>query len=239
MYKGDYEMNYLFRKLKADEIECRIGQVKEDGVSLLLYKDARVDMNILDETFGCLNWQREHKEVKGVNYCGVSIYNEKLGQWITKYDAGKESNTEAEKGEASDSFKRACVNFGIGRELYTSPKIFIKGGTRNDYYSVRSITISDERVITQLEIINNRSREVVFSFPKSYKKEEPKEQPKTNQLTPDTAMFTIDQLNELESLGYELYQVMAKLNKQEAEITFADMESVLKACRLQPRKKVK
>ena len=120
-----------FRVLKAEEIECRVGTINENGFSLLLYKDARCDQNILDETVGEMNWMRDHKELKGNIYCGVSIYDAtEKGQWITKWDCGAESNTEKEKGEASDSFKRACVNWGIGRELYTAPFIYIKGNVK-------------------------------------------------------------------------------------------------------------
>lgn len=120
-----------FRLLKAEEIECRVGSINENGFTLLLYKDARCDQNILDETVGEMNWQRDHKELKGNIYCGVSIYDAtEKGQWITKWDCGAESNTEKEKGEASDSFKRACVNWGIGRELYTAPFIYIKGNVK-------------------------------------------------------------------------------------------------------------
>lgn len=118
-------MNKIFRTLEAEEIECRVSQIASNWCSVLLYKDARCDMNILDETVGSMNWQRDHKELKGNIYAGVSIYDEEKKEWITKWDAGKESYTESEKGEASDSFKRACVNCGIGRELYTSPSIFI------------------------------------------------------------------------------------------------------------------
>ena len=126
----------IFRPLKADEIECRIGSVGAKGFTMLLYKDARCDMNILDETVGEFNWQRDHKEIKGTIYCGVGIFHgsiEQIGQgvnpWVWKWDAGAESYTEKEKGEASDSFKRACVNWGIGRELYTAPLIFIRAKT--------------------------------------------------------------------------------------------------------------
>lgn len=119
------------RLLKASEIECRVGTATAKGFSLLLYKDARVDMNILDETFGNMNWQREHKEIKGNLYCGVSIWDKEKQQWITKWDCGVESNTEKEKGESSDSFKRACFNIGIGRELYTAPFIWINGNVQD------------------------------------------------------------------------------------------------------------
>lgn len=119
----------IFRPLHADEIECRIGSVGAKGFTMLLYKDARCDMNILDETFTPFGWSREHKEIKGVVYCGVGIYNKDTGRTIYKWDAGAESYTEKEKGEASDSFKRACVNWGIGRELYTAPLIFIRAKT--------------------------------------------------------------------------------------------------------------
>lgn len=119
-----------FRTLRAEEIDVRVQQVtgSSRGVfaMLLLYKDARVDMAMLDEKFGVFGWQREHSFKDGRNYCKVSIYNPDTKEWIAKEDVGTESNTEAEKGQASDAFKRACVNIGIGRELYTSPKIVVQ-----------------------------------------------------------------------------------------------------------------
>ena len=117
------------RPLRADEIEVRVGTVGAKGVTMLLYKNARVDMAILDETFGAENWQRDHKEVKGNLYCGIGIWDDKKQCWVWKWDCGTESNTEKEKGEASDSFKRAGTNWGIGRELYTSPFIFLPVAT--------------------------------------------------------------------------------------------------------------
>ncbi len=118
------------RLLEASEIECRAAQVgaNKDGkvwVSLLLYKDARVDMRILDEVFGPMGWQRRHEIIEGRLYCTVSIWDDRKNEWIDKQDVGTESNTEKEKGQASDAFKRACFNVGIGRELYTAPKIFV------------------------------------------------------------------------------------------------------------------
>ena len=157
-------MEYLFRDLKSDEIDVRLATVKENGVSLLLYKDARVDQNILDESFTPFGWQRDHKELKGNIYCGISIYDKDKSEWVTKWDCGKESFSEAEKGEASDSFKRAGFNWGIGRELYTSPFIWIsndkcnikeKNGKYycNDNFYVEAIEITD-KVITGLAIRN-------------------------------------------------------------------------------------
>lgn len=115
------------RLLTASDIECRAQQVDKafKWCSLLLYKNARVDMQILDETFGRFGWQRTHEIINGRLYCTVSIYDNEKKQWVSKQDVGTESNTEAEKGQASDAFKRACFNIGIGRELYTSPKIFV------------------------------------------------------------------------------------------------------------------
>ena len=112
------------RELRADEIEVRVGIVKKNGISLLLYKDALCDMNILDETFGITGWQRKHELINGALFCTVSIKGEN-GEWISKQDVGVESYTEAVKGAASDSFKRPCFNIGIGRELYTAPFIWI------------------------------------------------------------------------------------------------------------------
>lgn len=117
-------MNLSFRTLGASEIEARIAQIKENGLTLLLYKDARCDMNILDEVVGPMGWKREHNMIGDRLYCTVSIQGDN-GEWVSKQDVGTESYTEKEKGQASDSFKRACFNWGIGRELYTAPFIWV------------------------------------------------------------------------------------------------------------------
>lgn len=120
----------IFRTLLPDEIEVRVQQAMESKgkphAHLLLYKNARVDMDLLDEQFGCLGWQREHTFKNNRNYCKVSVYDKDHDRWVSKEDVGVESNTEEVKGEASDSFKRACVNLGIGRELYTAPSISVE-----------------------------------------------------------------------------------------------------------------
>lgn len=112
-----------FRLLRENEIDCRVSQIASNYCTLLLYKDARVDQNILDETVGCMNWQKKY--VRDNANCIVGIWDEEKKQWVEKEDTGTESFSEAEKGLASDSFKRACFNWGIGRELYTAPSIFI------------------------------------------------------------------------------------------------------------------
>ena len=116
----------IIRKLKATEIECRVGTINDKGCSLLLYKDARVDMRILDEHFGPMNWKRDHEVVNGNLFCTISVWDKEKGEWVSKQDVGVESNTEKEKGQASDAFKRAGFNWGIGRELYSAPFIWIR-----------------------------------------------------------------------------------------------------------------
>lgn len=174
-----------FRTLKASEIDVKPQTVKENGFSLLLYKNARVDMDVLDETVGAMNWQRKHSR-ENAN-CIVSIYDEDKKIWVEKEDTGTESFTEKEKGLASDSFKRACFNWGIGRELYTSPFIWISDSkyikknkegklSLTDKFSVKEITVVD-KVITELEIIDSKGT-VVFSTKakKTTKKEQDKAQ---------------------------------------------------------------
>ena len=119
------DLSKLSAPLLAHQIEFRIQSINKGGyATLLAYKDARCDMNRLDEVCGHLNWQRSHKD--GNKNCIVSIRDPETKEWIAKEDTGTESNTEAEKGLASDSFKRACFNWGIGRELYDYPDIQIK-----------------------------------------------------------------------------------------------------------------
>lgn len=157
-----------FRDLKADEIDCRVQSVKPKGCILLLYKNARCDMNILDETVGSEHWQRKHYECKGNLFCEIGIYDESTGQWIWKGDCGSKSNTEKEKGEASDSFKRAGFNWGIGRELYTAPFLFakaencnIENGKCNDKFVVTNIKI-ENKVIKGLTIVNKKTKKTVY-----------------------------------------------------------------------------
>lgn len=167
-------MDLNFRTLRADEIECRVSQINDKGLLLLLYKDARCDMTLLDEAVGPMNWTRTHSRDNA--NCTVSIYDDERTIWVGKEDTGTESNTEAAKGLASDSFKRACVNWGIGRELYTAPVIFVKAGTYNvkqslngktvcsDSFSVSRIEYTADRKISALEIINRRSGSVVYQY---------------------------------------------------------------------------
>ena len=157
------------RLLKAEEIECRVGMISEKGLSLLLYKDARVDMKILDEVYGSSNWQRKHEVIGGNLYCTVSIWDEKKQQWIAKMDVGTKSNTEKEKGEASDSFKRACFSIGIGRELYTAPFIWISAEKIDihkkadryvtyDKFKVSSLSYNENREIKDISIVNQNGK---------------------------------------------------------------------------------
>ena len=164
------------RMLKHDEIECRVNIINEKGLSLLLYKTARVDMAILDELYP-MAWECEYKEIKGNLFCGISVYTEK-GK-LTRWDCGVESREDGsgneKKGEASDSFKRAGTKWGIGRELYTAPKlIWIKAGdfamfdnkgkkATYDKFSVSEIGYTDGN-ISVLKIINDRTGKVVFTL---------------------------------------------------------------------------
>lgn len=167
-------MKKEIRLLEADEIECRVSTINEKGVSLLLFKDARVDQKILDETFTPFGWSRSHQNIEGNLYCTVEIWDEDKLQWVGKQDVGTMSYSEKEKGQASDSFKRACFNWGIGRELYTAPFIWIPASKvtiqkKGDKYvtaerfNVKEISYNAKREIVSL-IITNSQNTVLFSL---------------------------------------------------------------------------
>lgn len=168
------------RLLNANEIEVKVKQVKDNGIAVLLYKTARTDMDLLDETYGPENWQCEYEVIKGNMYCKIGIWVEKLAQWVWKQDCGIESREDGEgnekKGEASDAFKRAGFKWGIGRELYTAPFIWIsadyakieKYKNKDAYYtkdtfSVSKIAYNDKREIILLEIVNGKGK-TVYTF---------------------------------------------------------------------------
>ena len=173
-----------FRLLRADEIDARISMCNQNGIVLLLYKDARCDQNILDEIVGAMNWQRKHTRDNA--NCIVSIWDEDKKQWIEKEDTGTESFTEKEKGLASDSFKRACFNWGIGRELYTAPFMFVNKKdldkheqsngrwTCKDSFKVTAIEYIDEKIV-YVKVMNLRTnKEIEFGTPAQVKAEEQK-----------------------------------------------------------------
>lgn len=163
------------RLLTEKDIEVRVARCNKYGVGLLLYKNARVDMAILDEEFGTMGWKRNHQLIGDRLYCTVSVYDANIEEWVSKQDVGTESNTEPEKGQASDSFKRACFNWGIGRELYTAPDIWIDADHCNlkenngkytcyDRFVVDKIGYNDNREIVYLVINNKKTREKVFEY---------------------------------------------------------------------------
>ncbi|MDO4649187.1 MAG: hypothetical protein Q4B26_11110 [Eubacteriales bacterium] len=238
-----------FRDLQADEIECRVKTINKKGLSLLLYKDARCDMNILDETLGGENWQRRHTR-ENAN-CIVSVWDDEKKQWIEKEDTGTESNTEAAKGLASDSFKRACFNWGIGRELYTAPRLIwvgahdcnIQEGNNGkcicyDTFSVCHIVIEDKRII-ELAIMNDKTGRVVFekkprfrgSAPKEAKKTE-KPEAKTDAEIMNTPIAEADKtalLKRIEKNGCSVESVLSRYGVASIdEMTFAYFNSAMR-----------
>ena len=171
----------IFRTLRADEIAVRVQQVKKNNAGkvyaqLLLYKDARVDMTLLDEEFGIFGWQREHSFKDGKNYCKVSVYDKEHDMWVSKEDVGTEGDIEQDKSQASSAFKRACTNLGLGRELYSSPKLVVELWDKEFYTSndargkevlrvstfvtfhVNAIDYDERRNIVAIEIVDNNGR---------------------------------------------------------------------------------
>lgn len=222
--------NTAIRLLRADEIECRVSTINVYGLRLLLYKDARVDQKILDEAFTPFGWQRTHQEIDGKLYCTVSVWDDARKQWISKQDVGIASYSDKEKGQASDSFKRACFNWGIGRELYTAPdiwvpaaRVYIKEDTKKkdhyvttDRFSVQSIAYNDRKEIDSLVIIDQNEKEIFRMLPK---------RPNTQK---DILNLQLELLqHELERTGIQMETVLERYNIQ--DISQITPETCIKA----------
>lgn len=225
------------RALRADEIEVRVGIVKQNGISLLLYKDARCDMNILDEVFGIAGWQRKHELINGALFCTVSIKGENE-EWISKQDVGVESYTEATKGAASDSFKRACFNVGIGRELYTAPFIWIgadrvalveeKGKLRvKDSFYVSYISYDEPgKVITSLEICNQR-QEIVYQV--NMKNRDIMQAKQLEESKPISDYRMKKMYGEMQRTGVTAEQIIARYHVSLENLTEIDYKRIMNA----------
>lgn len=227
-----------FRKLYASEIDARVSTINKNGCSLLLYKDARVDQNILDETFGIFGWQRSHQLIGDRLYCTVEVWDESKKQWISKQDVGTESYTEKEKGQASDSFKRACFNLGIGRELYTAPFIWVPADkvsiterdgrcTTTDRFEVESIGYGEDGNINQITIRNTKKGIIAYQWERNEKilsakiteKDIKALQGKIKQKGVKTeSILKRYSVNDLSELNFSQFtQAMSVLEKQEAK----------------------
>lgn len=222
-------MDKKIRSLKPNEIEIRVQQISEKGVQLLLYKDSRCDKRILDETFGIDGWKNRYEEIKGNLFCTISIWDDEKQQWVDKCDCGTETFSEKEKGEASDAFKRAGFNVGIGRELYTRIFYFANVPTKqnaqtkkyelvNKYekFEVSEIYTNEEtEKIEKIKIVDSKGN-VVFSYgyPKVSKKEEIKKVDKkeeTKEVSKTVEMIDADQVK-------RIHVLFNKIEKSESQI---------------------
>lgn len=224
------EQNKLeIRLLTAEDIDVKVKQVSEKGAVLLLYKNARVDMRILDDTFGSMNWQDDYREIKGNLYCGIGIRESEEKPFVWKWDCGIESREDEgneKKGEASDSFKRAGFKWGIGRELYTAPFVFakvetIKDGTKYklanpfEKFYVQEIDYV-ARKISKLVIVNSDG-EVVYTYGTKTPSNTPQKSTTTTtnplaaQTTPETTKNTVKQV--CEQCGAEVSDKVVKYSK--------------------------
>ncbi|MPM20903.1 hypothetical protein SDC9_67341 [bioreactor metagenome] len=217
-----------FRKLRADEIEVRVKSVSEKGASALIYKTARTDMDILDETVGAERWYNDYKEIKGNLFCGICV------DGVMKWDCGVESRDDGEgnekKGEASDSFKRAGFRWGIGRELYTAPFIWLNVKTEKNSkgswivsnfatFSVKSIGYDGNR-IGSLSIVDDKSGAVVYTFPRGGKqahdepKYEPQEELKPERTEEDSAAIA----DAIDKVQIEILQIAQAAGRDESAV---------------------
>lgn len=191
--------NRLFRLLTPQDVEVRLNNAKNGYADLLVYKNARTDMDILDETFGVMGWQCSYSEVNGVVYCTISVYDAEKKMWISKTDCGAETQVEAEKGQASDAFKRAAFRFGLGRELYSCPKIRVQLYEGEGYWTkfkVETLEYDEDDKCSKLVITDNMGR-VRFSWEKGETivrtfNVQPQQQPQPRQTNPQSSTNRMD-----------------------------------------------
>lgn len=219
--------------LSVEDIECRIQSVNDKGAVLLLYKTARADMRILDEVVGAMNWQRHHEVINGNLFCTISIYDADKGQWVSKQDCGVPSNTQGEKGEASDAFKRAGFSWGIGRELYDSPFIWISGKVgKYDRFHVTDIQYDREkREFTRLTICDDKGKE---RYRLGTKTDRPQKDDSTEEERRKKGIEAIEQMAR-KLPGFDLYEYMGVMTGERSlsRLSVKQLESVYKKLKQQ------
>ena len=123
----------LSKPFAPEDLEWRLQITSKDGTNGLAvpYVTNRAIQDRLDDTVGPENWHNDFKPWHGngkkdAQICGISIYNEARGDWITKWDGAEDTDIEAVKGGLSDSMKRASVQWGIGRILYKMDGVWVE-----------------------------------------------------------------------------------------------------------------
>lgn len=219
--------------LTATDIECRIQQITNKGAVLLLYKTARVDMRILDEVYGSMNWQRHHEVINNNLFCTISVWDSEKSQWVSKQDVGTESNAEAEKGQASDAFKRAGFAWGIGRELYDAPFIFIQAPIdKYDRFTVKEIKYDKEkREFTSLVIVDKKGKE---RYRLGTKTDRPQKDDSTEEERRKKGIEAIEQMAR-KLPGFDLYEYMGVMTGERSlsRLSVKQLESVYKKLKQQ------
>ena len=213
-----------FRNLRADEIEVRVQSVTKNSTSVLLYMDARAAMNVLDETVKPMGWKKLYS--RDNRNCTVYIWNEETHEWVGKEDTGTESNSEAEKGLASDSFKRSCVNWGLGRELYTAPdmwiensKLYMVGGKCKTTFKVDAIDYDKYDRICYLVISDKKTNKVLYTFGKPCKESQKAEEPKA-EMTEEKAEEPKKQTASVTAREELISELKERLAKEEVPESF-------------------
>ena len=218
------------RLLQADEIECRVGNWNKDKTryTVLLYKTARTDMDILDEIFGIDGWQVEYHPIEGKLFCNLGVFSEARGGWIWKESNGAESNIEAEKGQASDALKRAGFMFGIGRELYSAPQIWLDKSVNSYDLKVEQIEYdASDKICT---LVLSSKGEVVYQYRngKGMAKAEDKPQPQPIGVDHDTLEQIRDIVEKLEFEGKNVDEILEWYHvKSIGEIPLAKWQKML------------
>lgn len=219
--------------LTANDVECRIKKITNEGAVLLLYKTARVDMRILDEVYGSMNWQRHHEVINNNLFCTISVWDSEKSQWVSKQDVGTESNAEAEKGQASDAFKRAGFAWGIGRELYDSPFIWISGKVdKYDRFHVTDIQYDREKQeFTRLVIFDDKGKE---RYRLGTKTDRPQKDDSTEEERRKKGIEAIEQMAR-KLPGFDLYEYMGVMTGERSlsRLSVKQLESVYKKLKQQ------
>ena len=217
-----------FPLLTKDDIELRIGQMSKDGTkaSLLLYQDARCAMKYLDSVVGAMNWQKKYYEVRGLVLCSIGIFDEERKEWVWKDDTGSSGSIEEEKSIISDSTKRAAVAWGLARELYTAPDIWVKIKSKYDKFKVVSISYNQNREIISLEIANENN-EIVYSYGTNKKVSQTSEKPQKNNTLEEMGKGIGDSFLEESEISNETKtKIQAITNKLSAD-RYADFKKYL------------
>lgn len=214
MNNTEYLKHIITELSKPIEYKWKLQSYTKDKSKAMCvaYIDARMVTQRLNEV--CVHgYHREHFSIGNDVYCRIGLIMPD-GTVIWRSDAGEsENDTERAKTAASDSFKRAAKEFGLGLFLYELDTVKLPTKQNGNYYDV--VDDNGNKIWDLTKHINNLKKAGTNVAPTTPKKTTPKPPKKElDSLEPGTPNWEYSLKRLREGVTIETIEKALRLSKE-------------------------